>query len=211
MGQNWHEICKVSSACKGGGVGDSRGAGSLSVKRKCPLEEYLVSHILSRKPGTSLGNPWPDSVLLPFLSQQDDCADYESELCVVIGKSCKNVSEGDALDYVLGYTASNDISSRASQFAQSQWCFSKGFDGSCPIGMLASRWKAQTSKGTADRLVGPTIVSPHLIPNPAALHIRGLKNGKQLQNCSLEWVRAEWLCEYCLIKVAVTLYFLSPA
>jgi 2-keto-4-pentenoate hydratase/2-oxohepta-3-ene-1,7-dioic acid hydratase in catechol pathway len=38
------------------------------------------------------------------------------------------------MDYVLGYTAANDVSSRGSQFAQSQWCYSKGFDGSCPIG-----------------------------------------------------------------------------
>jgi len=73
-------------------------------------------------------------IALPKLSQSDNCADYESELAVVIGKDCKNVSESEALDYVLGYTAANDVSSRSSQFAQSQWCFSKGFDGSCPIG-----------------------------------------------------------------------------
>jgi 2-keto-4-pentenoate hydratase/2-oxohepta-3-ene-1,7-dioic acid hydratase in catechol pathway len=54
----------------------------------------------------------------------------------VIGKAAKNVPEEEAMDYILGYTAANDISSRTSQFAQSQWCFSKGFDGSCPIGKL---------------------------------------------------------------------------
>ena len=37
---------------------------------------------------------------------------------------------------VLGYTAANDVSSRESQFAQSQWSYSKGFDGACPIGEL---------------------------------------------------------------------------
>jgi 2-keto-4-pentenoate hydratase/2-oxohepta-3-ene-1,7-dioic acid hydratase in catechol pathway len=72
--------------------------------------------------------------VLPKLTQETDTGDYESELAVVLGKTCKNVSEEDALDYVLGYTACNDISSRESQFAQTQWCFSKGFDGSCPIG-----------------------------------------------------------------------------
>lgn len=46
----------------------------------------------------------------------------------------QNVSEAEAMGYVLGYTAANDISSRASQFAQSQWCYSKGFDKSCPLG-----------------------------------------------------------------------------
>ena len=53
---------------------------------------------------------------------------------VVIGKTAKNVSEADALSYVYGYTAANDISSRVSQLNQSQWCFSKSFDTACPIG-----------------------------------------------------------------------------
>ena len=36
--------------------------------------------------------------------------DYEVELTVVIGKPAKNVSEAEALDYVLAYTAGNDVS-----------------------------------------------------------------------------------------------------
>jgi len=71
------------------------------------------------------------------LTQLDDCGDYESELAVVIGKTAKNVSEADALDYALGYTlgytAANDRSSRTSQLAQSWWLLSKGFDSACPI------------------------------------------------------------------------------
>lgn len=84
-----------------------------------------------------MGDPWPAPTYLPKLTQHDNCGDYESELAIVIGKSAKNVSEEDAMDYVLGYTAANDISSRTSQLNQSQWCFSKGFDGSCPIGELS--------------------------------------------------------------------------
>ncbi|EEY15973.1 fumarylacetoacetate hydrolase domain-containing protein 2A [Verticillium alfalfae VaMs.102] len=114
------------------------------------------------KPSTSLASPWPTPTLLPAITQADDTGDYESELAVIIGRACKNVSETEALDYVLGYTACNDVSSRASQFAQSQWCYSKGFDGSCPI--------------------GPAIVSKELISDPAALHIRGLKNGEVMQD-----------------------------
>jgi 2-keto-4-pentenoate hydratase/2-oxohepta-3-ene-1,7-dioic acid hydratase in catechol pathway len=48
--------------------------------------------------------------------------------------AAKNGSEKEALNYVPGFTAANDISSRTSQLAQSQRCFSKGFLGSCPIG-----------------------------------------------------------------------------
>jgi 2-keto-4-pentenoate hydratase/2-oxohepta-3-ene-1,7-dioic acid hydratase in catechol pathway len=69
------------------------------------------------------------------------------------------------LSYVLGYTAANDVSSRKSQLAQSQACYSKGFDGSCPL--------------------GPVLVSASLIPNPADFTIRGSKNGEVVQNSSL--------------------------
>ncbi|KAH7173231.1 homoprotocatechuate catabolism bifunctional isomerase/decarboxylase [Fusarium flagelliforme] len=116
------------------------------------------------KPDTSLADPYPVRTILPKITQVDDCGDYESELTIVIGKECKNVSEADAYDYVLGYTAANDVSSRTSQFNQTQWCFSKGFDGSCPI--------------------GPVIVSKSLIPDPHKLNVRGLKNGQVMQECS---------------------------
>lgn len=35
--------------------------------------------------------------------------DYEVELVIVIGKTAKNVSEEEALDYVLGFTGANDV------------------------------------------------------------------------------------------------------
>lgn len=53
----------------------------------------------------------------------------------MIGKTGRDIPESEALDYVLGYTASNDVSARGLQFVTSQWGFSKGLDGSCPIGM----------------------------------------------------------------------------
>lgn len=42
--------------------------------------------------------------------------DYEAELAVVIGKDADNVSEADALDYVFGYMAANDVSARDIQY-----------------------------------------------------------------------------------------------
>ncbi|KAK6844155.1 hypothetical protein PG995_014265 [Apiospora arundinis] len=118
------------------------------------------------KPSTALADPWPAPTVLPALTQASDTGDYEAELGIVLGRECKNVSEEDALDYVLGYTACNDVSSRASQFAQTQWCFSKGFDGSCPI--------------------GPTIVSRSCISDPSKLRVRGLKNGEVMQDCGTD-------------------------
>ena len=61
--------------------------------------------------------------------------DYEAELVAVMGKSARAVSEGDALDYVFGYTCGNDLSTRDLQFARGgQWLLSKTFDGFAPIG-----------------------------------------------------------------------------
>lgn len=61
--------------------------------------------------------------------------DYEAELVAVIGKSARNVTEEEALDYVFGYTCGNDLSTRDLQFARSnQWLLSKTFDGFAPIG-----------------------------------------------------------------------------
>mgnify|MGYP002718610335 FL=1 len=90
---------------------------------------------LFMKPASSLADPWPAPTVLPKITQQDNTGDYESEMVIVIGRDAKDVPESEALDYVLGYTAANDVSSRTSQMNQSQWSFSKGFDGACPIGM----------------------------------------------------------------------------
>lgn len=86
------------------------------------------------KPSTALADPFPAPTVLPKITQKDGTGDYESEMVIVIGRDAKDVPESEALDYVLGYTAANDVSSRTYQMNQSQWCFSKGFDGSCPIG-----------------------------------------------------------------------------
>ncbi|KUJ12527.1 uncharacterized protein LY89DRAFT_623706 [Mollisia scopiformis] len=122
--------------------------------------------VVFMKPSTSLADPYPAPTIIPKSQLSTDSCDYESELVIVIGKKCKDISEAQALDYVLGYTASNDVSSRAAQFAQSQWSYSKGFDGACPI--------------------GPVLVSRDLVPDPAKLKLRGLKNGKVMQNCGLD-------------------------
>lgn len=122
--------------------------------------------VVFMKPSTSLADPYPAPTIIPKSQLSTDTCDYESELVIVIGRTCKDVTEAQALDYVLGYTASNDVSSRAAQFAQSQWSYSKGFDGACPI--------------------GPVLVSRELVPDPAKLHMRGLKNGKVMQNCGVE-------------------------
>ncbi|RBR14972.1 uncharacterized protein FIESC28_07474 [Fusarium coffeatum] len=127
---------------------------------ECGLEPPPIP-VIFMKPSTSLVDPWPAKGIVPKLSQVDESGDYEAELAVVIGKTAKNVTEAEALDYVLGYTGANDVSSRTQQLNQSQWSFSKSFDGALPL--------------------GPTLVLKSLIPDPAKLHMRGLKNGEVYQ------------------------------
>ena len=88
---------------------------------------------LFTKPRTALIGPHPAVINIPRCAQ-DGTSDYESELCVVIGKAGRDISEEHALKYVLGYTAANDVSARKLQMLGPQWCFSKGLDSSCPIG-----------------------------------------------------------------------------
>jgi 2-keto-4-pentenoate hydratase/2-oxohepta-3-ene-1,7-dioic acid hydratase in catechol pathway len=58
----------------------------------------------------------------------------EAELVVVIGKSCKNVSVDQAMDYVFGYTCGNDVSARPWQRGDKQWWRAKSSDTFTPFG-----------------------------------------------------------------------------
>lgn len=64
---------------------------------------------------------------------------------IVIGKTGKNIPKENALEYIAGFVASNDVSCRSWQKDPAkaggvpQWCFSKGFDKYAPLGpMLVS-------------------------------------------------------------------------
>lgn len=91
----------------------------------------LPSHpvIFAKFANTILG---PDDAI-PFypISEQ---LDYEAEFTFVIGKQARNVSEEDALDYVAGYTITNDVTYRDIQRRTLQWLQGKTVDGSAPMG-----------------------------------------------------------------------------
>ncbi len=86
--------------------------------------------LLFSKAVTALNGPTGDIVI----PQGTDKVDWEVELCVVIGRTCKKVSEGEALSYVAGYTVMNDVSARDWQFAASQWHRGKSPDTFAPMG-----------------------------------------------------------------------------
>jgi len=60
--------------------------------------------------------------------------DHEAELGVVIGRPMSQVSKDEALDFVAGYTAVNDVSAREFQRQDGAFCRAKGLDTFCPAG-----------------------------------------------------------------------------
>lgn len=88
------------------------------------------------------------------------------ELCVVIGKDCKNIGpEDDVTQYILGYTVGNDVSARWWQMPErsnNQPSAAKSFDKFAPI--------------------GPVITSTDIIRDPTKLRMRSLVNGEERQN-----------------------------
>lgn len=82
-------------------------------------------------PNTAVVGPG-DPVLMPRQSRD---VHYEGELAVVIGKICKDVRVGEALDCIWGYTVANDVTARDLQRSDGQWARAKGFDTFCPLGV----------------------------------------------------------------------------
>jgi len=98
--------------------------------------------------------------------------DWEAELAVVIGKTARDVAAADALDYVLGYCVTNDLSERKYNSDIEgrdkrevdtffDWLMGKWFDGSAPL--------------------GPELVTKDEVPDPDNLGIRLLLNGETMQ------------------------------
>ena len=64
---------------------------------------------------------------------------YEAEVCLVIGKRAKNISEADVKNHVFGVAPCNDVSERAWQKDDMQWFRAKGSDTFGPIGPAVVR------------------------------------------------------------------------
>lgn len=86
--------------------------------------------------------------------------DYEAELAVVIGREAKNIAENEAENYILGYTAFNDVTARDLQKKDGQWTRAKSFDTFSPF--------------------GPVIRTD--LKNPGNLKIQAVLNGEIKQN-----------------------------
>ena len=127
--------------------------------------EPPVNPTLFCKPGPAVGDTRAP-VPIPKLGQA--MCDYEGELTIIIGKDAKNVTEDEALDYVAGYVASNDVSCRDWQMDKDkagmmpQWSFSKSFDNYVPL--------------------GPAIVSTSILGDGSGLSLKTYVNGELRQD-----------------------------
>ncbi len=130
-----------------------------ALETNAPIPQYPV---LFFKAPTALQHP-NEPILLPTHLKSDQ-VDYECELAVIIGKTCKNATRDNALDFVLGYSCANDVSARDWQKARggSQWSRGKTFDTFCPL--------------------GPVLVTRDEIPDPNTLVIQTRLNGEQVQS-----------------------------
>lgn len=118
-----------------------------------PTEPIMFMKALS-----SLNGP-NDPVMLPRGSTHSD---WEVELGVIIGRTCRYVAQDAALDHVAGYVLVNDVSERFNQKERgSQWSKGKGHDSFCPV--------------------GPWFVTPDEVGDPQALGMSLDVNGARMQ------------------------------
>lgn len=113
-----------------------------------------------KHPNTVIG-PY-DEVIIPPGAEK---VDWEVELAVIIGKRASYLSSpNEALDYVAGYTVSNDVSERAYQVEHSggQWSKGKCCETFNPL--------------------GPTLVPAEEVGNPQELRLRSAVNGEARQD-----------------------------
>lgn len=127
--------------CAGSNYADHAAEMSKAAGREPPKDPHELGqrswHFL--KSSRSAIGPHAD---IPFPSHVRKL-DWEAELGVVIGRSCRNVSEDQALDYVGGYLIANDLSARDlsrrngvpdNSIFRNDWTSHKSFDGACPLG-----------------------------------------------------------------------------
>jgi 2-keto-4-pentenoate hydratase/2-oxohepta-3-ene-1,7-dioic acid hydratase in catechol pathway len=115
--------------------------------------------LLFAKFTTSLNGPSGDIVWSTELTKE---VDFEAELAVIIGRECRQIGEKQALEFVAGYTAANDVSARDIQLGDRQWVRGKSLDTFCPL--------------------GPVFVTRDEISNPQSLAIRCYLNDVVVQD-----------------------------
>jgi len=120
--------------------------------------------VIFSKPPTTVIGPGEPVQHDKSITQQ---LDWEVELAVIIGRTCRRVSESEALKHVFGYSVLIDISARDCRRA-GQWIYSKGQDSYAPF--------------------GPCIVTADEIRDPHTLDLWLSVNGVMKQNSNTHYM-----------------------
>jgi 2-keto-4-pentenoate hydratase/2-oxohepta-3-ene-1,7-dioic acid hydratase in catechol pathway len=107
------------------GIGRNYAAHAAEMGNDVPDEPMMFI-----KPNTSVIGPG-DPIFYPRQSQE---VHFEGELCVVIGRICRDVAPERVGEVVYGYTVGNDVTARDLQRKDGQFTRGKGFDSFCPLG-----------------------------------------------------------------------------
>lgn len=109
--------------------------------------------IFTKAPTSVVG---PDDPIV-LANDPTGTTDYEGEMAVVIGRTCRSVSRSEALDSVFGWTIVNDVTARELQKRHVQWFVGKSPDTFCPMGPcittrdelpdIATSWMRTTVNG----------------------------------------------------------------
>ncbi|MEL7548028.1 MAG: fumarylacetoacetate hydrolase family protein [Pseudomonadota bacterium] len=134
--------------------------------------------VIFNKQTTSVNGPYDDIYLPPESPELD----FEAELGVVIGKTCRRVPIERAHEVIAGYTVLNDVTIRDWQRAAPTMTVGKSFDSHCPM--------------------GPTMVTPDEISDPANLQVKCWVDGE---------LRQDFNTNDMIINVAKVINYLSTA
>ena len=134
-----------------------------------PRPKHPAGFIKTRDSLLGSGKP------IPVPPQCPNMIDYEGEFCFVFGKECHQVSEVEAMDYVVGYTIANDVSAR-------DW-IPDIKSGEPPFGPIHG-WERNIMGKNLPGFTpcGPVIVTKDEVANPYDLHLQTRLNGEVMQD-----------------------------
>lgn len=140
---------------KGFGVALNYRQHAIESGRDLPTEPHLFG-----KAENCVCGPW-DEIVVPAGRTE---VDYEAELVIVFGRTCKGATQADAWSYISGVTCGQDISDRGEQFRPpvKQFTIAKTYDTFGPI--------------------GPYLVTPDELADPDGLELEGRIDGQVVQH-----------------------------
>jgi 2-keto-4-pentenoate hydratase/2-oxohepta-3-ene-1,7-dioic acid hydratase in catechol pathway len=111
---------------------------------------------------------------VPAPRNASQCIDYEGELAVVFGRECFCVSPAEAMQYVAGYMAANDISAR--DWVKEVWAAQDPWKArlTWEVNLMGKQFPAFTP-------LGPVLLTADEVPDVKALSLTTRLNGKVMQ------------------------------